>query len=152
MKEIFWLSILLSCCRIRILLCPRVLIKKNYYLQIIDILGDLRGVNLLAMRSLNTGMIILGGGLIKHHICNANLMRNGADFRQGELCVRYDYSKIYGFGSRRKLKKLHPPVCSFFFSGVFYILLFVPSFSLVFLIVSWVGFVFTSSEFFDRCI
>ena len=26
------------------------------------------------------GMIILGGGLIKHHICNANLMRNGADF------------------------------------------------------------------------
>jgi len=47
---------------------------------IIDILGDLRGVNLLAMRSLNTGMIILGGGLIKHHICNANLMRNGADF------------------------------------------------------------------------
>ena len=25
-------------------------------------------------------MIILGGGLIKHHICNANLMRNGADF------------------------------------------------------------------------
>merc|ERR1711970_294347 len=30
--------------------------------------------------ALNTGMIILGGGLIKHHICNANLMRNGADF------------------------------------------------------------------------
>ena len=27
-----------------------------------------------------TGMIILGGGVIKHHICNANLMRNGADF------------------------------------------------------------------------
>ena len=25
-------------------------------------------------------MIILGGGLIKHHICNANLMRNEADF------------------------------------------------------------------------
>lgn len=25
-------------------------------------------------------MIILGGGLPKHHICNANLMRNGADF------------------------------------------------------------------------
>jgi len=27
-----------------------------------------------------TGMIILGGGVPKHHICNANLMRNGADF------------------------------------------------------------------------
>lgn len=25
-------------------------------------------------------MVILGGGLIKHHICNANLMRNGADY------------------------------------------------------------------------
>lgn len=27
-----------------------------------------------------TGMIILGGGLPKHHICNANMMRNGADY------------------------------------------------------------------------
>ena len=25
-------------------------------------------------------MIILGGALPKHHVCNANLMRNGADF------------------------------------------------------------------------
>lgn len=25
-------------------------------------------------------MIILGGGLVKHHTCNANLMRNGADW------------------------------------------------------------------------
>lgn len=25
-------------------------------------------------------MIILGGGVIKHHICNANLMRNGSDW------------------------------------------------------------------------
>jgi deoxyhypusine synthase len=24
--------------------------------------------------------VILGGGLVKHHTCNANLMRNGADF------------------------------------------------------------------------
>ncbi|KAK6914454.1 Deoxyhypusine synthase [Dillenia turbinata] len=27
-----------------------------------------------------TGMIILGGGLPKHHIYNANMMRNGADY------------------------------------------------------------------------
>jgi len=27
-----------------------------------------------------SGIIILGGGVIKHHICNANLYRNGADF------------------------------------------------------------------------
>ncbi len=25
-------------------------------------------------------MLIVGGGLIKHHVCNANLMRNGADW------------------------------------------------------------------------
>lgn len=47
---------------------------------VIDILEDLRRINRLAMFSINTGMIILGGGVVKHHICNANLMRNGADF------------------------------------------------------------------------
>jgi len=31
------------------------------------------------MRARHTGCIILGGGLVKHHIMNANLMRNGAD-------------------------------------------------------------------------
>ncbi|KAJ8969184.1 hypothetical protein NQ317_018651, partial [Molorchus minor] len=40
----------------------------------------LRRLNLMAMKAVNTGMIILGGGVVKHHICNANLMRNGADF------------------------------------------------------------------------
>ena len=34
----------------------------------------------MALHAKKTGMIILGGGIIKHHICNANLMRNGADF------------------------------------------------------------------------
>jgi len=34
----------------------------------------------MAMNAPKTGMIILGGGIVKHHICNANLMRNGADF------------------------------------------------------------------------
>lgn len=47
---------------------------------VVDILEDLRTLNNQAVRSCNTGMIILGGGLIKHHILNANLMRNGADF------------------------------------------------------------------------
>ena len=28
----------------------------------------------MAMKATHTGMIIVGGGLIKHHICNANLM------------------------------------------------------------------------------
>lgn len=47
---------------------------------IVDILGDLVKLNKMSIHAKKTGMIILGGGLIKHHICNANLMRNGADF------------------------------------------------------------------------
>lgn len=47
---------------------------------IIDLVGDIRGMNRSAMDAPCTGMIILGGGVIKHHIANANLMRNGADF------------------------------------------------------------------------
>ncbi|KAI9322213.1 deoxyhypusine synthase [Dichotomocladium elegans] len=47
---------------------------------IIDIAADIRSMNNEAVFARKTGMIILGGGLIKHHICNANLMRNGADY------------------------------------------------------------------------
>ena len=47
---------------------------------ILDIISDLRRLNTIAVKSLNSGIIICGGGLIKHHICNANLMRNGADY------------------------------------------------------------------------
>ncbi|CAH1179536.1 unnamed protein product [Phaedon cochleariae] len=47
---------------------------------VVDIVADLRRINLMAMKSVNTGMIIVGGGLVKHHICNANLMRNGAEY------------------------------------------------------------------------
>ncbi len=47
---------------------------------IVDILQDLRKLNDIAVESTKTGMLILGGGIVKHHICNANLMRNGADF------------------------------------------------------------------------
>eukprot|EP00112_Aurelia_sp_Birch-Aquarium-sp1_P003080 Seg1345.9 transcript_id=Seg1345.9/GoldUCD/mRNA.D3Y31 product="Deoxyhypusine synthase" protein_id=Seg1345.9/GoldUCD/D3Y31 len=45
----------------------------------LDIVEDIRKINDLALNAKNTGMIILGGGLAKHHVCNANLMRNGAD-------------------------------------------------------------------------
>ena len=47
---------------------------------VIDIAEDIRGMNEAAMMAPQTGMIILGGGLVKHHTCNANLMRNGADY------------------------------------------------------------------------
>jgi deoxyhypusine synthase len=45
----------------------------------IDIVEDIVRLNRMAMLAPHTGALILGGGLIKHHIMNANLMRNGAD-------------------------------------------------------------------------
>ncbi|KAG0023709.1 hypothetical protein BGZ81_007948 [Podila clonocystis] len=47
---------------------------------IIDIVSDIRNMNNQAVFAKKTGVIILGGGVVKHHICNANLMRNGADY------------------------------------------------------------------------
>lgn len=49
---------------------------------IIDVVQDIRAMNGEAVHASprKTGMIILGGGLPKHHICNANMMRNGADY------------------------------------------------------------------------
>lgn len=46
----------------------------------LDIVSDIRKINLMSMEASRAGMLILGGGLIKHHICNACLMRNGADY------------------------------------------------------------------------
>lgn len=46
----------------------------------IDLVADIRRINKMAMSATKAGMIILGGGVIKHHICNACLMRNGADY------------------------------------------------------------------------
>lgn len=47
---------------------------------VIDILADLKRLNTMSMKAVASGMIIVGGGIVKHHICNSNLMRNGADF------------------------------------------------------------------------
>ncbi|CAO1314410.1 unnamed protein product [Diamesa hyperborea] len=47
---------------------------------VVDIVSDLRRLNTIAVKATNSGALIVGGGLIKHHISNANLMRNGADF------------------------------------------------------------------------
>ncbi|MBA0749859.1 hypothetical protein Gogos_003737 [Gossypium gossypioides] len=49
---------------------------------IIDVVQDIRAMNGEAVHASprKTGMIILGGGLPKHHICNANMMRNGANY------------------------------------------------------------------------
>mmetsp|Transcript_3502 Transcript_3502/g.13386 ORF Transcript_3502/g.13386 Transcript_3502/m.13386 type:complete len:434 (-) Transcript_3502:56-1357(-) len=47
---------------------------------ILDIAQDVRHINRKAVHAKKSGVILLGGGVIKHHILNANLMRNGADF------------------------------------------------------------------------
>ncbi|KAJ7529279.1 hypothetical protein O6H91_15G042000 [Diphasiastrum complanatum] len=49
---------------------------------IIDLVEDIRAINSEAVHAAprKTGIIVLGGGIPKHHICNANMMRNGADF------------------------------------------------------------------------
>ncbi|KEZ41865.1 Homospermidine synthase (spermidine-specific) [Scedosporium apiospermum] len=45
----------------------------------IDIVQDIRAINTISVRAKRAGMIILGGGVVKHHIANACLMRNGAE-------------------------------------------------------------------------
>lgn len=45
----------------------------------IDIVADIRRINTIAVRAKRAGMVILGGGVVKHHIANACLMRNGAE-------------------------------------------------------------------------
>ncbi|KII94837.1 hypothetical protein PLICRDRAFT_33653 [Plicaturopsis crispa FD-325 SS-3] len=46
----------------------------------IDIVRDIRALNDKARTSKKAGMIILGGGVCKHQICNSMMIRNGADF------------------------------------------------------------------------
>lgn len=45
----------------------------------IDLVEDIRKINTMSVRAKRAGMIILGGGVVKHHIANACLMRNGAE-------------------------------------------------------------------------
>jgi deoxyhypusine synthase len=46
---------------------------------VMDTIEDLRKINTMAVRAKRAGMIVLGGGVVKHHIANACLMRNGAE-------------------------------------------------------------------------
>nr|CAD7412426.1 unnamed protein product [Timema cristinae] len=41
---------------------------------VLDIIQDIRRLNTIAVKALKSGMLIVGGGVVKHHICNANLM------------------------------------------------------------------------------
>lgn len=46
----------------------------------LDVAQDMVLLNNLTLDAKKTGIIILGSGVIKHHICNANMFRNGADY------------------------------------------------------------------------
>ncbi|KAF9451691.1 deoxyhypusine synthase [Macrolepiota fuliginosa MF-IS2] len=47
---------------------------------VLDIVQDIRTLNELSRESRKAGMIVLGGGVCKHQIANAMLIRNGADY------------------------------------------------------------------------
>lgn len=49
---------------------------------VLDLITDIRRINTFAhyTESSKTGVIILGGGVAKHHTMNANLMRNGSNY------------------------------------------------------------------------
>ena len=46
----------------------------------LDSIRDLRKLNDLTLEAKKTGLIILGAGVVKHHILNANMLRNGCDY------------------------------------------------------------------------
>ncbi len=46
----------------------------------IDIAEDIYNLNEFTITRKKTGLIILGKGMMKHHILNSNMMRNGADY------------------------------------------------------------------------
>jgi deoxyhypusine synthase len=46
----------------------------------IDIASDIHQLNEFTITQKKTGIVLLGKGMMKHHILNANMMRNGADY------------------------------------------------------------------------
>jgi deoxyhypusine synthase len=46
----------------------------------VDIVQDMKRLNDLTFDAKKTGLIILGSGVVKHHILNTNMMRNGCDY------------------------------------------------------------------------
>lgn len=45
----------------------------------IDLVADMVNLVKTSLKARRSGMVVLGGGVIKHHCCNANLFRNGSD-------------------------------------------------------------------------
>ena len=51
---------------------------------VVDIAQDIRQLNNLALKARRSGMLLFGGGLVKHHICNvrARATRRGPNLGQ----------------------------------------------------------------------
>lgn len=47
---------------------------------LVDVAEDIWEINNSSLGRKKTGIIVLGSGIIKHHICNANMFRNGTDY------------------------------------------------------------------------
>jgi len=47
---------------------------------VIDLIEDTKEISKIAMKAHKSGAIIMGGGVPKHHILNANIWRNGVDY------------------------------------------------------------------------
>lgn len=45
-----------------------------------DFIPDIKRMNDITLDAKKTGLIILGAGVVKHHILNSNMLRNGADY------------------------------------------------------------------------
>ncbi len=46
----------------------------------LDIARDMKKLNDMTLDAKKTGLIILGAGVVKHHILNANMLRNGCEY------------------------------------------------------------------------
>jgi deoxyhypusine synthase len=53
--------------------------SKNPHFEL-EITEDMIEMNNSSLGKEKTAMLVLGSGIVKHHICNANLYRNGADY------------------------------------------------------------------------
>jgi deoxyhypusine synthase len=54
--------------------------KQDHKDFIVDVTGDMKQLADIVLNSDKTGAIILGGGISKHHIIGANILRDGLDF------------------------------------------------------------------------
>ena len=54
--------------------------KQEHKDFIVDVTGDMKELEQIVLDAEKTGAIVLGGGIAKHHIIGANILRNGLDF------------------------------------------------------------------------